>query len=145
MATNLSKNFTLEELSRTSSGLPNSPSKPVIQNLQALVSNILQPLRDHLGKSIHINSGYRSPEVNKAIGGATNSQHTFGEAADIVVEGFTPQQLAQYIDSLNLPFDQLIQEPTWVHVSFRASNNRHERLIATKVNGKMTYTKVSKF
>ena len=103
----LSKNFTLDELAKTNSGLINVPGKAETEALKELVSNVLQPLRDIYGESITINSGYRSPAVNKKIGGAKNSQHINGEAADI--DSSDNSKLFRIIKD-NLPFDQLIWE-----------------------------------
>ncbi len=130
---NITKNFTLEELVRSATAsrlsIPNTPSPSVLGNLTQLCERILQPLRDAYGKPIVVNSGYRSPELNKAIGGAKNSQHMGGQAADI--KGMQPngslaqenRRLFNLIRQLNLPFDQLIDEKnySWIHVSFAES------------------------
>lgn len=133
----ITKNFTLEELLRSATasrlGIPNTPSLSVTHNLILLCNHILQPLRNAYGKPIIVNSGYRSPELNKAIGGAKNSQHMRGQAADIKGSGGTiPQEnrhLFELIQKLNLPFDQLIDEKnySWIHVSF-SDNPRHQVL-----------------
>ena len=146
----LSKNFTLSELTKSQSatrlGLDNTPSMTVIDNLQALVDNVLQPLRDALGKPISISSGYRSPEVNKAIGGSATSDHTRGQAADIEVAGMSNKDLAEHIRD-NLKFTQLILEfpsrndPSagWVHVSYNSKDLKCQVLTATRVNGRTVY------
>ena len=100
-----------------------------------LCENILEPCRVHFGKPITISSGYRSPKLNRAIGGARGSQHSKGEAADIELVGGNNWHLLQYIHD-SLPYDQLIAErmvkddPSagWVHVSFRKGNNREQAL-----------------
>ena len=79
----LSKNFTLAELTKTSVGLPNNPSDVEIERLKILCEKVLQPLRDDFNAPIIINSGYRSQQVNKAVGGVPTSQHLKGESADI--------------------------------------------------------------
>jgi len=141
----LSKNFTLEELCVTSSGLKNEPTNVEIGALRALVANVLQPLREDIGEPIKINSGFRSSAVNKAVGGAAPSQHVKGEAADI--ECSNNAYLFNLIRK-NLVFDQLIWEhgddkqPAWVHVSYKAQGNRHEVLRAKKVNGKTQYIRL---
>ena len=124
------KYFRLEEMLRTSTGLPNIPTWEVVENLKALVENVLDPAREALGSPIHVNSGYRSPEVNKVIGGAKNSQHVLGEAADLTTgtkEG--NKLLFQALLKVTM-FDQLIDEKDflWVHVSFRKGKNRLEVL-----------------
>jgi zinc D-Ala-D-Ala carboxypeptidase len=138
----LSKNFTLSELTITNSHLPNTPTAAEIAHLQALVTNVLQPLRDLYGHPICVNSGFRSQAVNHAIGGATNSQHCTGEAADL--ETADNHAIFLLIRQF-LPFDQLIWEggndrqPAWVHVSFRAERNRKEVLRMKVVGGKKRY------
>lgn len=135
----LSPNFTLEEMLESQTarrkGIAEqfTPPPEVIANLKALCKNILQPLRDAIGGPIKISSGYRCPRLNKAIGGAKNSQHMAGEAADIQgLNGMTNKQLFNKIKQLGLPFDQMIwefgndQNPAWVHVSF---GPRHRRQI----------------
>jgi uncharacterized protein YcbK (DUF882 family) len=85
MSENLSEHFTLDELTRTGAGLPNVPDEASRAKLQILCNELLEPIRRILGnKPIKVNSGFRSPEVNKKIGGAKHSQHMKGEAADIV-------------------------------------------------------------
>lgn len=131
----LGNNFTLDEFTRTSTGLDNIPGDKEIENLRALVKYILQPLRDYLGKPISISSGYRSSLVNEAVGGADSSQHSKGQAADFSVAGMTNQQIIDTIRRLNLPYDQLIDEQLngkkWVHVSYNpAAAPRKEWLTA---------------
>ena len=103
----LSKNFTLDELTKTNTGLPNNPNESQLNALRELVENVLQPLRNIYGDTIKINSGFRSELVNSSIkpAGAKNSQHLNGEAADIV--GADKAKLFRLIKD-NLPFDQLI-------------------------------------
>lgn len=139
---NLSKNFTLEELTVTSSGLSNVPTEMEIENLTQLANNVLQPLRDMLGKPIKVNSGFRSLAVNKTVGGAATSQHCKGEAADI--ENDNNAELFSTIRE-HFSFDQLIweggnnQQPNWVHVSYITEGNRMQVLKLKAVNGKNTY------
>ena len=117
--------FTIEELTVTSTGLDNTPNDEQIAALNALVDNILDPLRDLLGAPITVNSGFRSQEVNARVGGVPTSQHTKGEAADIVC--YDNQKLFDLIKA-NLPFDQVIDEYDlkWVHVSYSDRNRRQE-------------------
>ena len=123
---NLSENFTLAEFTESATAtkhkIDNTPSKAVIENLKALCANCLQPLRNKLGKAIKVSSGYRSDALNKKVKGSKTSQHPKGEAADINVDGMTDRQLYDYILKSGVKFDQLILEPTWVHVSW--SKNR---------------------
>jgi hypothetical protein len=128
---NLTVNFTLEELTQTSTGLPNEPTPIEIQNLQSLAFNVLQPLRDRLGRPIKVTSGFRSQAVNHAVGGSPTSQHRVGQAADLVCED---NAMLFDIIKTQLRFDQLIWEsgndfqPAWVHVSFNPAYNRNEVL-----------------
>ena len=131
----LSKNFALEEFTRSTTanreGISNQPGPAEIANISALVLNVLQPLRDAVGFPINISSGYRSEALNSFIGGANNSQHTKGQAADLVSQDNA--KLFNYIMT-NLPFDQLIWEagnddqPEWVHVSYKPAFNRKQVL-----------------
>lgn len=126
------KYFTIEELCRTATGLKNEPSAKELENLEVLVSTVLDPLRVAYGKPIRITSGYRSPLVNRRIGGVRNSQHMLGEAADIQpMNGSRDDMrwLYHYIKD-NLVYDQLIWEygddfaPQWIHVSYKKGRNR---------------------
>ena len=133
----LSKNFTLFELtySDTASklGFKNLPTQEEIRNLGALAQNVLQPLRDTLGKPITITSGFRNKLLNQKVGGASNSQHLYGQAADIIVLGMEVEDLYNYIKNSNLIYDQLILEQTkkdkWVHISYNKKFNRRQNLI----------------
>lgn len=144
----LSENFTLDEFTRSDTAIANNisnePGNVEMINLIDLVNEVLQPLRDKLNKPIAINSGFRSEALNKAIGGVNRSQHSKGEAADIVVKDMSPKELFDFI-RLNIPeFDQLIEEPAWVHVSYARGRNRKQLLKAVStVSGKMSYTAVS--
>jgi hypothetical protein len=138
---NLSKNFTLAELIKTSTGLSNALPKHLEENLQALVDNVLQPARDALG-AIQVTSAYRSPSVNKAIGGSSSSQHCFAQAADLRFKGGN-DVLFNWLKE-NTDFDQLIwefgtdNEPSWVHVSY-SPRHRKQILKAVKQNGRTKY------
>ena len=137
----LSKNFTLAELTKTSTGLPNALPKHLEGNIQSLVDNVLQPVRDALGVII-VTSCYRSPEVNKAIGGSSTSQHCLGQAADLKFKGGN-DVLFNWLKE-NTDFDQLIwefgtdEEPSWVHISY-SPRHRKQILKAIKRNGKTKY------
>ena len=143
----LTNNFSLQELLKSQTalrkGIDNKPADPsVITNLQVLCEKVLQPVRDHFGKPVVINSGYRSPKLNKAIGGSNKSQHTKGEAADIEIPGVDNLEIAKYIQD-TLDFDQLILEcytgdPSsgWVHVSYNNNGeNRKDVLTYDRTNG----------
>lgn len=149
----LSKNFSLQEMTKSQSGvrlgIDNTPSSEIINNLSNLVTNILQPLRDFWNRPITVSSGYRSTELNKAVGGSPSSEHCKGYAADIEIVGVDNFTLFEYIKK-NMKFTQLIlefyeegiQDSGWIHVSFNPANLKNECLKATKVNGKTVYTKV---
>ena len=140
----LTANFGLHEFLRSQTAsrdnISMDPPIEVIDNLRRLCVDILQPLRDHLGIPLTISSGFRPPELNALIGGSTTSAHMFGRAADIIVEGIKPLQVAEAIVSLELPFDQVIHEfKGWVHVGISDGDIRLQELTATKDNGRTVY------
>jgi hypothetical protein len=138
----VTKNFTLQELTATKTGLPNALPKHLEANLRALAEKVLQPTRDALG-AVKVTSAYRSPAVNSKVGGAKTSQHVQGQAADLKCEAGN-EVLFNWIRD-NLDFDQLIWEfgtdkaPSWVHVSYSNTKNRKQILKAVKHNGKTKY------
>jgi len=150
--TQLSKNFSLAEFTKSETairkGLDNTPTPEVIANLQKLVDNIIQPIREAIDKPIKINSGYRAPEVNASVGGSKTSDHCKGQAADIEINGMANGDLAQYIVD-NYKFTQVILEfytagipdSGWVHVSYDPNNLKCEALTAVKQDGKTVYLK----
>jgi len=143
----LSNNFALDEFTRSdtavSRNIINAPNNIEVANLLDLVNEVLQPLRDKLNKPIAINSGFRSEALNKAIGGVNRSQHSKGEAADIVVKDMSPKELFDFIRFNIQQYDQLIEEPGWVHVSYARGRNRKQLLKAVRTaSGKMNYTAV---
>lgn len=129
------KYFTISELTKSATaqrlGIDNTASPEVASNLTALVHNVLDPLREAWGAPIIVTSGYRSPKLNSAVGGAKSSQHLKGEAADIRTVSDKPsdnKKLFDLIIKLKLPYDQLIDEYgyNWIHVSY---GSRHRRQI----------------
>ena len=146
----LTSNFSLKELTvsdtATRLGLSNVPTDDVVANLKVLAENILQPVREHYGKSVKVNSGYRAPEVNAAVGGSKTSDHCKGQAADIEITGVANGDLAQYIAD-NFKFTQVILEfytqgvpdSGWVHVSYDPANLKCQTLTAVKKDGKTVY------
>jgi hypothetical protein len=124
------KHFTLEELTHTNTGLENTPTNEVVTNLQQLVENVLDPVREIYGKPITVNCGYRSPEVNRKVGGVANSQHLKGEAADISAGSKRENAVLYEIIRLRGKFDQLINEKdfSWIHVSYTKNRNRMQTL-----------------
>ena len=147
---NLTTNFTLEELTKSETALrhdmDNTPGEAEIANLTALAQNVLQPIRDHFGKGVKVNSGFRHPEVNAKVGGSKTSDHCQGQAADIEIPGVPNAELAEWIKD-NLEFRQLILEfytpgvpdSGWVHVSYVAGDNKKQVMTATKKDGKTVY------
>lgn len=132
-------NFSLSELTVTSTGQSNIPAEQETECLRALAVKILQPLRDAIGRPVRVTSAFRNEVVNRRVGGAATSQHRLGQAADIKVPGLSSKELAQKIIALNLPFDQLIEEfGSWVHVSY---SPRHRRQVLTAITerGKTVY------
>lgn len=152
----LSNNFTVAEFCKSQTairkGINNEMTDEQLLNARALAENVLQPIRNEFGVTV-INSGFRSVELNKSIGGSERSQHCLGEAADIEVPKISNYELALWIYD-TLEFDQLILEfyneddpnSGWVHVSYKINptKNRNEFLRASKVNGKTIYQKVDR-
>jgi hypothetical protein len=148
--TQLTKNFSLHELTKSETavrnGMDNSPDQTAISNLQVLAVHVLQPVRDHFAKGVHINSGFRHPDVNAKVGGSRTSDHCRGMAADLEIPGVPNAELAQWIKD-NLEFTQLILEfytpgipdSGWVHVSYDPKNLKKQVMTATKQNGKTVY------
>ena len=124
------KYFTIKELSSTNTGLPNIPPYEVQKNLEALVENVLDPLRVKYGKPIRVNSGYRSAAVNAKVKGAKNSDHLYGYAADITAGNKVENKKLFELIRDNLDFKQLINEYnySWVHVSWQSGANRKQIL-----------------
>ncbi len=115
-------------------GIDNTPTDKAVENMTRLIKVVLDPLREAYGQPITVNSGYRSPALNKAVGGAKNSQHMTGEAADITVGSKEGNKwLFEYIRD-NLPYDQLIDEYdySWVHVSLDADMCNRGEIIHTR-------------
>jgi hypothetical protein len=139
----VSKNFDYKEFERTD--VPGMQvrntitSTEVRDSIKALVDKVIQPLRDAWGEPLAINSGYRCPEVNKAVGGVPTSQHTKGEAADVCPFGRNGhgdievvRQLAQKAVELDLPFDQMILYPSFVHFSHRLKGEQRRQILYNK-------------
>ncbi len=98
----------------------------VRDSILALTENVLQPLRDAWGKPLAVNSGYRCPALNAAVGGVPTSQHVKGEAADIAAGD--PVKLARLAVKLGLPFDQMILYPTFVHFSHKLNGEQRGQI-----------------
>jgi zinc D-Ala-D-Ala carboxypeptidase len=150
----LSEHLDLSEVTRSESakrkGISNMPTEAHIANFKLLAEKIFEPIRTHFRCPIIISSGYRSKELNAAIGGSLTSQHCQGEAIDIDMDGtpngVTNRMVFDYIKD-NLEWDQLIyefgdkQNPDWVHVSYESSGKQRKQILrATRVNGKTSYS-----
>jgi zinc D-Ala-D-Ala carboxypeptidase len=149
----ISNHLSLSEVTRSETakrrGISNTPTAEHLENFKKLAENIFEPIREHFGVPIHVSSGYRSKELNSAIGGSLSSQHCQGEAIDIDMDGsssgVTNADVYNFIKD-NLEFDQLIWEmgtdknPDWVHVSYESKGKqRKQKLKAVRTNGKTTY------
>ena len=126
----MGKYFTIDELCRSGTadrlGIKNVPSADVKEKLEVLINELLDPVREAWGKPIRVNSGYRCPQLNKAVGGVANSQHLKGEAADITTGSTWENKALFELIRKKYEFDQLIDESRfiWVHVSFVKKNRR---------------------
>lgn len=139
----LSTHFSLQEFTASQTaarlGLDNKAPQSVMRALLRTATG-LEGVRTLLCAPIIISSGYRSPEVNKAIGGAPSSQHVKGEAVDFICPGYgSPLKICKAIVASGIKFDQLIQEGQWVHISF-SDANRREVLTASFGPGGATYS-----
>ena len=144
--TRLTQNFYLDEFTISQEaerhGYKNEPNEKQIENLRLLCVNVLQPLREIINVPIFIHSGFRSFDVNTAVGGRFNSQHLEGKAADFIVPSLILADVFN-IALQKLSFDQLIYEfGKWIHVSWNSDKNRNEVLLSKKVYGKTVYEKV---
>jgi uncharacterized protein YcbK (DUF882 family) len=146
----LTNNFSLHEMTKSETALrmqmDNTPNEVEIDNLRVLCEKVLQPVRDHYGKGVKVNSGFRAADVNAAVGGSRTSDHCKGQAADIEIPGVPNAELAQWIAN-NLEYTQVILEfytqgipdSGWVHVSYDPANLKKQQLTAVKQNGKTVY------
>ena len=128
-------------------GIENKPNEEQLENMKLLAEKVFEPLREEVGGPIKVNSFFRSPDLNKAIGGSKTSQHCKGQAIDID-DTFGVKSNAQmyYFIKSELDFDQMIWEfgtdgnPDWVHISYVSEDkNRNRCLKAYKENGKTKY------
>jgi hypothetical protein len=147
----LSANFYLKDFIKSETAtrrrIDNTPTLTHLENLKAVCENILEPVLAHYKKPIRINSAYRGPKLNAAVGGSAKSQHCKGEAVDFEIDGVPNPDLAAWIVN-NLDFDQIILEfynpkegpnSGWVHCSYKKSGNRKSILTAVSVRGKTVY------
>jgi len=148
----LSEHFKLNEFTKSETAIrkriDNTPGPDHAQNLKNVCEKILEPVRRHFNKPVRINSGYRGPALNSAVGGSIKSQHCNGEAIDFEIDGLPNPDLAKWV-SENCEFDQIILEfydpkegpnSGWVHASYTTKGpNRKQKLTAVTVNGKTVY------
>jgi zinc D-Ala-D-Ala carboxypeptidase len=131
--------FTVSETAARRS-IPNVPGPADLAAMSALCAHVLDPLRERLGSPVVITSGFRSPHLNRAVGGSPTSQHCRGEAADIICPAYSVDELFAAVRSSGLPFDQVIHEfGRWVHISYSAVRQRGEALRAIKGAQKTVY------
>ena len=140
----LSEHFELAEflVSETAArrGIANEPTPEVIENLRRLCQSVLQPLRLHLKHPVVITSGYRSPALNRAVGGSKTSHRMQGRAADLIVPGLTPLAVCQTAQQMKLPCVQIIHEfGRWAHLAVALPNERTQLLTAKLAQGKTVY------
>ena len=143
-----SKNFSLAEIEHSNTakrlGISNEMSEEHIENMQRLITDLIQPMRDAIGP-IRVTSGYRSKALNSAIGGSNRSQHSKGQALDLQFwsEGkMNNKVIYDWILNSGLDFDQIINEFdfAWIHISLKDKNNRKQNLEAYKnEKGKTKY------
>ena len=138
----LTEHFTVEEFERSSTadrlGIVNRVPEALISNLRVLCEEVLEPLRAFAGRPIVISSGYRCPALNRAVGGAPESQHLRGEAADLSLPSTAEgrEWMRWLMD--NTTFDQLIWEHDrhgshWIHVSCRADTERNRNRVVSSL------------
>jgi len=141
--TQLTPHFSLEELTRTDTGMENDPGRAMAGNLLRLAET-LEEVRELLGVPLRINSGYRSEAVNKRVGGVRTSAHLFCRAADFVPVGMPISEAFDMIRESGITFDQLIIEPTWIHIGIACARekSRRQTLIATMKAWGMSYAPV---
>jgi zinc D-Ala-D-Ala carboxypeptidase len=151
---NISEHISMKEALRSNTakrlGIDNMPDNDTLVTMQITAQHIFEPLRNKFNEPIYISSFYRSPELNKAIGGSSKSQHCKGEAIDIddVYSKASNADFFNYIKD-KLEFDQLIWEfgddenPAWVHVSYSLGKNRMRILKAIKENGRTKYIDIT--
>ena len=133
----LSKNFVLSELTKSNTakrlGINNAPNKEHLKSMQVLVRDLIQPMRDVLGP-IRISSGYRNPELNRAIGGSSKSQHCKGEALDLQYWSkgkMSNKEIYDWVVKSGIEFDQMINEfdYSWIHISLKSNGKNRKQIL----------------
>lgn len=128
--------FTLSELKKSVTadklGINNSIPLSIIPNIEILINQVLDPIREYMNEPIYVNSGYRCPLLNKAVGGVAGSQHVLGQAADITTRSRENNLIMERYIEENLTFDQMIVYKNFIHVSYRTTGNRHQIIYKAK-------------
>ena len=128
--------FTLSELKRSATadklGINNSIPMSIIPNIEMLINQVLDPIREYMNEPIYVNSGYRCPLLNKAVGGVAGSQHVLGQAADITTRSRENNLIMERYIEENLVFDQMIVYKDFIHISYKAIGNRKEIIYKAK-------------
>lgn len=138
----ITKNFTYEEFTASDTAKRNGVLNHITDfatrdNVKALAEEVLQPLRDKLQKPITISSGYRCPKLNELVGGAKNSYHTNGSAADIIVRGMVPYEVARVVLDMGLEFEEMGLANNYLHIAYnRDENNKREIFYYGSYKGK---------
>lgn len=141
------KYFTIAELTASNyaekHNIDNTPSKAVNERLVELITHALDPIRENFGKPMIVTSGYRSPRLNKAVGGSITSDHQRGCAADFTIPSVSNLEVCRWIEE-NLEFRQCIYEfgeSGWIHIAYDRNDNKRECLSAVKVKGRTVYNR----
>ena len=128
--------FTLSELKKSATadklGISNSIPLSIIPNIEILINQVLDPIREYMNEPIYVNSGYRCPLLNKAVGGVAGSQHVLGQAADITTRSRENNLIMERYIEENLVFDQMIVYKNFIHISYRTTGNRKEIIYKAK-------------
>lgn len=128
--------FTLQELKKSVTadklGINNNIPLSIIPNIEILINQVLNPIAEYMDKPIFVNSGYRCPMLNKAVGGVAGSQHVLGQAADITTKSRENDLIMERYIEENLTFDQMIVYKNFIHISYKAIGNRHQIIYKAK-------------
>lgn len=128
--------FTLSELKKSATadklGINNNIPLSIIPNIELLINQVLNPIAEYMDKPIFVNSGYRCPLLNKAVGGVAGSQHVLGQAADITTRSRENDLIMEEYIEENLIFDQMIIYKNFIHISYKHIGNRKEIIYKAK-------------
>ncbi len=128
--------FTLSELKTSVTadklGIDNSIPLSILPNIEILINQVLNPIREFMNEPIYVNSGYRCPLLNKAVGGVAGSQHILGQAADITTKSRKNDLIMERYIEENLTFDQMIVYKNFIHISYKPAGNRKQIIFKVK-------------